>query len=267
MNGVSILGGGWLGFPLALDLVKQNFSIRISSTTKDKLKHFRQIGLQAFDIELDTRKSIQPEFWSEVLVICIPPGRYGNYRAYTSKLQDLLRQMPADTVKQIILISSTSVYPKISGNWNEKAIYDSESEPATCILIAEQLVMNSHPTVVILRMAGLAGYDRNPYLYGTGKFAGNEPVNMVHRDDAIAVIKYFIEHKNFRGIFNVCAPEHPLRRDYYAHGAHAVKQAAPQLPNSENPVLRVINSDKLIELTGYTFLKPSPVHFWDEPSV
>jgi nucleoside-diphosphate-sugar epimerase len=266
MRGVSILGGGWLGLPLALELAKQNFSVQISSTTSEKLKYFRDLGLNAFNIELDTENEIDSEFWSEVLVICIPPGRYGNYLAYSSKLQDLLRQMP-DTVKQIILISSTSVYPKTRGNWNENAVYESESEPSTCILIAEQLVLNSHPTVVILRMAGLAGYDRNPSLYGTGKLNGNEPVNMVHRDDSIAVIKHFIEHKNFQGIFNVCAPEHPLRIDYYAHGARAVMQAEPQLPNSENPVLRVIDSNKLIQLAGYSFLKPSPVHFWDEPSV
>jgi nucleoside-diphosphate-sugar epimerase len=263
MNGVSILGGGWLGLPLAVDLHKQNFSVRISSTTKEKLNHFKQLGLQAFDIELDTENPIDPEFWSEVLVICIPPGRYGNYLAYSSKLQDLLRQMPADTVKQIILISSTSVYPKTTGNWDENAVYNSDSEPSTCILNAEQLVINSHPTVVILRMAGLAGYDRNPSNYSTGNLAGNEPVNMVHRDDAIGVIEHFIEHKHLQGIFNVCAPEHPLRKEYYAHGASALNRPAPELPNSPYPVKRIIVSEKLIGQVGYSFIKPNPVYFWE----
>ncbi len=43
MKSIGILGCGWLGFPLAKFLKKKNYSIKVSSTNKDKNSIFKVI--------------------------------------------------------------------------------------------------------------------------------------------------------------------------------------------------------------------------------
>ena len=37
-NKIGVLGCGWLGFPLAKDLIKQGFKVKGSTTNKEKIK-------------------------------------------------------------------------------------------------------------------------------------------------------------------------------------------------------------------------------------
>jgi len=50
ITSVSVLGGGWLGLPLALSLKKKSLLVKISTTTDNKLEIFRQEGLEPHKI-------------------------------------------------------------------------------------------------------------------------------------------------------------------------------------------------------------------------
>ena len=52
MTQISILGCGWLGLPLAKDLVKNGLLVKCSTTSSSKLAHIEKLGVLPFLMEL-----------------------------------------------------------------------------------------------------------------------------------------------------------------------------------------------------------------------
>ncbi len=52
MTKISILGCGWLGFPLAKALIENDFSVKGSTTSTDKIGLLENAGIAPFLIEL-----------------------------------------------------------------------------------------------------------------------------------------------------------------------------------------------------------------------
>ena len=82
MRQISILGCGWLGFPLAKELLKKDFSVYGSTTSSTKLSDLKVAGIIPFQILLN-ENSIEGNMTSflensEVLLINIPPKLRGN---------------------------------------------------------------------------------------------------------------------------------------------------------------------------------------------
>ena len=260
VKSVSILGAGWLGWPLGEAMQADAWHVKASSSKADKLERMRQLGWTAVQIDAHSAAAIPPTFWGDVLVLCFPPGRKEGATGYAEQMEKVLQQCP-DSVEKIILISSTSVYPKTNGDFEETAAL-STTEDALPLIKAEEMVLGKRENALVIRMAGLMGEDRNPARFGKSKLAGNEPVNMIHRRDAVNLVKYFITHPTFSGIFNGCASEHPLRSDFYAAGAKALGLETPVLHLSENPLLRKINNAKLLNETEFRFQFDQPCMFW-----
>ncbi len=258
---VSIVGAGWLGIALAKSLKNKHVGVAVSSTTTEKVKSFISEGYQAVDIDLDKAEEINPDFWGDILVLSFPPGKNGDYSKYLKRVDFLLKSKPAK-VQRIILISSTSVYPKRDGDWKEDDAFTPDTESSFHIIEAEEKVLSSNCNSVILRLAGLVGYERNPARFGSSRLAANEPVNMIHRDDAVAAIDYFIHHPEHQGIYNLCAANHPSRLAFYEAGAMELKVKIPMLENSEKPLNRTINSEKIRTQTEFQFSKDDPLLFW-----
>ena len=79
---ISILGCGWLGFPLAKKLIENGFSIKGSTTSEEKLVVLEANKIQSYIIALHEDKIIgnTADFLneSEVLIIDIPPKLRGS---------------------------------------------------------------------------------------------------------------------------------------------------------------------------------------------
>lgn len=260
VKSVSILGAGWLGWPLAEVLSADGWHIKASSSKAEKLERMRNHGWTAVHIDAHSVIAIPEEFWGDVLVLCFPPGRREGSTGYAEQMEKVLQQCP-ESVEKIILISSTSVYPKVNGDFKESDTL-SDADDAKALIKAEQLVLQHSENAVVIRMGGLMGEDRNPARFGKSKLAGNEPVNMIHRRDAVALVQYFIEHTKLQGIFNGCASEHPMRRDFYEAGAKALGVETPLLHESETPLLRSINNEKVVRETDFRFQYDQPCAFW-----
>jgi nucleoside-diphosphate-sugar epimerase len=263
MKSISILGAGWLGFSLGEKLLQLNYEVNASTTHVEKLLAFEQAGLKPFLIQLNNAEEIDQTFWTETLILSFPPGKSGDYSSYAIKVKHILKQLP-ETCKRVIMISSTSVYPKKSGHWNEDQMFEAETPEAQSILDAEQAVLTSNKQAIILRLSGLVGYERNPARFGTSRLPANEPVNMIHRDDAIGVILRLLELESIQGIFNGCSPVHPSRQAFYAAGAAALGTESPSLQTSADALARTIDSEKLIAATQYVFQKANPLDFWKD---
>jgi len=82
MTQISILGCGWLGLPLAKALLENGFLVKGSTTSVGKLSVLKNLGIQAFQIELSETK-IQGEVDSflensKILIIDVPPKLRGS---------------------------------------------------------------------------------------------------------------------------------------------------------------------------------------------
>ena len=126
-------------------------------------------------------------------------------------------------------------------------------------MLAAEEVLREHTNVTILRLAGLYGYGRQPGRRMAGKevTGGDAPVNLVHRDDVVAVITKVIE-ENISGIFNVCADLHPSRREVYTAQAERLGFEPPHFIEPHEADHKVVSSEKLKGL-GYTFWHENPL--------
>jgi len=263
---VSILGCGWLGYALALDLLSlEKYSINASTTSKDKITLFEENKLQAFlinskDNKID--KNILDEFLScEVLIINIPPKK--DNVDYLNFLEKIASHEQINTINQIIFISSTSVYPKIEKNINEKQDITYENTSKSLVYEAEQIFIKKVQNLVILRCSGLMGANRIAGKYFAGKQieGENDPVNYVHREDVIAIISLLIEKKTVNKIYNLCSPLHPSKKEVYVFNAQKYGFKKPVFINTTGGMQRLIDGSLVSYDLDYKYKYSSPLEF------
>ena len=76
-NKIGIIGCGWLGLPLAKEFISNNYKVKGSTTTKEKLKILKNQGIEAYLIEI-AENSISDSIDSflyelDILIVDIPP--------------------------------------------------------------------------------------------------------------------------------------------------------------------------------------------------
>jgi len=258
---VSVLGCGWLGFDLALDLLKESdYTVKGSTTTADKLAVLKQNGIIPFLLDSTKESSLDNILLCDILIILIPPK---NSDSYLSFLQLLSKHKKIQTIKQMFFISSTSVYPNIQKDLTENEIINYENSSKKVVFEAEQIFLNMQYDVVILRCAGLMGYNRIAGKYFANKTltCKNERVNYVHKDDVINIIKLLIKKNISRGIYNLCSPIHPTKEEVYLLNAKKYNFAKPIFKNSSANKNRIINTIKVIEELGYTYKYTNPLDY------
>ncbi|MCT6568373.1 hypothetical protein N4308_14240, partial [Staphylococcus aureus] len=84
-----------------------------STTSLPKIKQLKALGVDPFLIQLehDNAETDQTFFRSEILIICIPPGRNKeNLKSYTEKIGQLGNLAAATGIQQVLMVSSTAVY-------------------------------------------------------------------------------------------------------------------------------------------------------------
>ena len=95
MTKISILGCGWLGFPLAKALLKDGFTVKGSTTSTEKLAVLEHAGIQALQVMLDSESVSGPIeellVESTILIIDIPPKLRGDQSGnFVGKIKTLL---------------------------------------------------------------------------------------------------------------------------------------------------------------------------------
>ena len=209
MKAITILGTGWLGLELALDL-KQKYKIKVSSRTAEKIKIYEDEGLASYILNEDNLDSLEQLLETNYLFINFPPSKFNDYVSFLSKIYN---HKSIKNIEKIIFISSTSIYPNIERLFNEE--YEIKESSSKLVFEAENLVKEKSD--VIFRVAGLVGGSR--YF---GKRSANKvveypktPINFVHRNDVIEATKFVIEN-DINGIFNLCSKEHPTKEAIYS---------------------------------------------------
>lgn len=268
---VSILGCGWLGLPLGAFLKEKGFSVRGSTTREEKVEKLKQAGITPFVLnftphpQLEQLDSIPDFLKSEVLVIAIPPqvSQQGE-NFHPMQMMHLSEHLKIASLNKIIYISSTSVYPDINKEITEDEEISKETAANHGIRRAEEILSGLHRDLTILRCGGLMGYDRIPGKYFAGKKelpTGEVPVNFVHRDDVIHIIYEIIKQDKWNKLYNVVAPQHPVRKDIYLKNAEQFGLEPPQFTKGPMPDHKIVKSDKLVRELNYNFLFENPLDF------
>ena len=261
---ISVLGCGWLGLPLAAELASRGHRVRGSVTHIDKSGVLAEAGVEGHKLELSpTPKGDTDGFFdADVLVITLPPKRRepGVETRYPAQIAAALASTPEGT--RIILTGSSSVYPDLRRTVTETdAGGDAENISASgrAILAAEHLLRQRNG--VTLRLAGLYGYDRQPgrRLAGRDVSGGNAPVNLVHRDDVVRAILRVLETDLRGATLNVCAPQHPTRREVYTRQAERLGLAPPNFVEPHMQGYKLVSSEALATTLGFTFRYPDPL--------
>jgi len=259
INTISILGCGWFGLAFAKSLVAQGYRVKGSTTTNEKLGTLSSAQIDPYLINFTAAEmTADPAFFeTDVLFICIPPKRSSNeLNDYPEKISAILNAAENKS-KQIVLISSTSVYGDENKAVDENTTTTPDTPSGKVVLQAENLFKAKHPSsFTIIRFAGLIGPNRNPGRFFVGKTDvpnGLAPVNLVHQEDAIGFASKLLEKQGFGKTYNVCAPEHPNRNDFYTAAAKNADLTAPSFI-AEKVQWKIINSVNVPQL-GYVFQK------------
>lgn len=224
---IGVIGCGWLGKPLSHELAKT-------------------FEVECFSRETTTESS---PFWqSDTIIIAI--NTKDDYLATLQKIADL-----AKPTCNIILMSSISVYREFDIEVDEKSVITEISLQKE----AEDLMLNLRQSLLILRLGGLMGEDRVAGKWKKVSTFSDGLVNYIHRDDVINVTKKMIEKDITRGIYNLVAPEHPLRSEVHKKNS---KEFSLTLGTFEGMTKRKVLSDALVKKLDYTFKYPNPLGFW-----
>lgn len=225
---IGIIGCGWLGFPLAENFIASGYQVKGTTTSKEKLDIIKKVGIKAFMVQLQENGILGNinDFLNglDILIVNVPPGIRKNKTVnFVQKMKFLLVEIAKSGIKNMVFVSSTSVYGNVTGKITEKTPPQPESESGKQLLECEKLFMD-HPNLntTVVRFGGLIGRNRHPVKFLAGKKDlknGDERINLIHGDDCIRMIKTIVEHNYWNAIFNGVYPLHPKKQQYYSKEA------------------------------------------------
>lgn len=264
MKNISILGAGWLGNSLALQLKTNGHQLKVSTTTPEKILFFEENQIESFIINVGLQtntENIDNLFVdTNVLIITIPPGRTQQVEDnYVEKIKAVIPFIEKHKIKNVIFTSSTTVYLSLKGTVNEEASIVPISEMDQQIIAIENLLLqNPNFNTTILRLGGLIGDDRHPVRFIVKREIvedANNPVNMVHKKDIIRFVEKIVENEIPNDIFNVVAPIEQNRRDFYTQEANKLGLSPlPKFVDNPNADLRKVNGEKISKKYGLDYL-------------
>ncbi len=264
---ISILGCGWLGLPLAESLIKDGHEVKGSTRDPEKLGQIREQGINPFLLELSPElicENSHEFFDSEILILNIPPARRDDIvEFHPGQVQSIIGAVNRSPVKKVVFTSSTSVYPELNREVTEDETEEPNKNSGKALKIVENMLLNEGGfETTVLRLAGLIGYDRNPRNFLKKRrviHKINTPVNLVHRDDCVGVIKEVIKRGIWGEIFNVCCDKHPKRIDFYKNEAEKANLDIESPEDMESADYKLVSNKKLKNTVGYRFKYPDPL--------
>ncbi len=264
---ISILGCGWLGLPLAEQLLAQGYRVKGSTTSADKIKFLKEKGIQPYLIKLnpEINPDYQPDFFdSQVLFLNIPPSRKQAdvVDFYPQQIREVLNVAESSSLEKILFISSTSVYPNLNREVREEEAGGEISKSGQALMEVEQILLaQDRFQISILRFCGLFDDERNPGRFLAGKNLntnGKDRINLIHQEDCIRIIAQFLEKEIWGETFNACADQHPEKDIFYRKATQKLGLEAPLFDADAPHAHKIISSEKLKKRLGYTFIHPDP---------
>lgn len=266
MKQISILGCGWLGLPLAKALIAEGYAIKGSTTTTEKEAILAEAQIKPYSIQLSENVITGPiaNFLdgSTTLLIDIPPKlRSTESENFVAKINQLIPFIEQSTIENVLFVSSTSVFNDLQGLVTKDTVPNPDTESGKQLWETEQLLhSNTHFKTTVLRFGGLIGGNRHPIHFLSGRQQvpnPDAPVNLIHLEDCIGIIKTILKNNLWAQTWNAAAPAHPSRKDYYTQKALEFDLAPPQFVNEGGSDQKIIGTEELQSILKYTFAQPN----------
>ncbi len=222
---ITIIGAGFVGLH-AYSQLSQIESCLCTVTSKKKQSDLQNQNIQSVVFKSSDSSGYLPILsQSDRLVICVAPKDQDYENTYLTLAKTICSKIENyPNIRQIIVLSSTSVYLENSGGWVTESSPLDQKDPLSSILIETEhtylQLQSSSRNICIYRLGEIYGKERNlkqkflkisqKCLPGTGlNFA-----NLIHVDDIVEALKFAIlNHLN--GIYNLVCDEHPKRLTLY----------------------------------------------------
>lgn len=270
-----ILGAGWLGLPLARALLAAGKQVTVTVSSAEKAARLQGEGIHAHPLTISANMASadmtttdinaadikgQWPIPCETLVICVPPSKTDDYPQAVARACQLAKE--AGT-RRVLFVSATSVWGAGQAEGEQPKPRHARGER---MLAAEQAVKAAgFECVMIVRPSGLYGPDRHPGRFLAGKTleGGAQAVNLVHLDDVVAACLLLLERGKDGDAYNLSAPVHPRREQFYPFAARQLGLPAPVFIEPAGAFLP-IDGLRICEQLGFNYRWPDPAHWFAE---
>ena len=270
MNGIAIVGCGYVGTHTARLWGKQGYRLTATTRNPEELDELSKIAQRSTVIKGNDEDEFIPLIANhDTILITIAADSPEHYESAYLNTAQIFRRLALgmNTPRKIIYVSSTSIYGDHHGLWVDESSLLKASSPIAKILIdAEKTYLSLDEigwNVCILRFAEIYGPNRElssrlKQLEGhVLPGSGDHFTNMIHRDDCSGAIDFALRH-DLEGVFNVVDDDHPLRKELY--DAIAIKHKLK--PILWNPSLTGLHSgnkrisNHKIKSEGFSLIHP-----------
>ncbi|MCZ0750901.1 NAD-dependent epimerase/dehydratase family protein [Aeromonas enteropelogenes] len=262
---IGILGAGWLGLPLARALLAAGKPVEVTVSSAEKAARLQGEGIHAhpLTISADMPAADKKEPWPipcETLVICVPPSKTDDYPAAVARACALAK---ASGTRRVLFVSATSVWGAGQAEGDQPKPRHARGERMLAAELAVQAA--GFECVMIVRPSGLYGPDRHPGRFLAGKTleGGAQAVNLVHLDDVVAACLLLLERGKDGDAYNLSAPVHPRREQFYPFAARQLGLPAPVFIEPAGEFLP-IDGLRICEQLGFNYRWPDPAHWFAE---
>lgn len=212
---ILIIGLGFLGYPLAQRCLAQNWQVR--AVKKNPIP-----ANDALPIKIDVctlHASCFQAAWAayDQWVIILPPSALSDYAATLETLIAFAEQLG---VSHLVYTSSTSVFGRANGTFDEHSTTLPETDSAKSMIAIEQRLLASSITHIdILRLGGLYAAERHPLTSLLAKPQphnnGQQWVNMLHRNHAVAGVMRALQTPNGKRLRHLVETPHLTKQQFY----------------------------------------------------
>lgn len=269
---ITIIGGGWLGLPLAQELQCGGHHIITTKRSEQGVLEIKAQGIEATHYNLGDKLDdirLAPLFESELLIINIPPGRK-NFKPeqYIDDMKELISHASDGDVEKLIFVSTSAVYGNQNRTVYEYSTVDPKTQSAKAHVDAEHHIrITFGDNGTIIRLSGLVNNDRHPAksLSGRTDIAnGQQVVNLIHRSDVISAIEKIIQQEVYGQTLHLAASEHPTRAEYYVAAAKKMGISEPSFLLDESVGKgKSINCELTLSELDLKLKYPSPFDMLD----
>ncbi|MEO1429281.1 MAG: SDR family oxidoreductase [Cyanobacteria bacterium J06633_8] len=217
---IAIIGCGYVGTAASCYWYQQGHSVTVTTTRQERIAELEDIATKVVVMKGGDSQAVKSLLQAkDTVVLSIAPisNKQVDAEVYRETYIPTAKNLVAalqenNSVKQLIYLSSVSVYGNKNGEWvDENSPIDRESEYNQVLSEAEQLLLNSASEdvkITILRLGGIYGEGRE-LMKRFAKLAGKNIdgsgetfTSWIHLDDVIAAMDY-ISQRRLGGIFNL----------------------------------------------------------------
>jgi nucleoside-diphosphate-sugar epimerase len=274
-NAISLLGCGWLGFPLSLRLLQMGAKVLGSTTTPARLKVLSSMGIEAFLLRLEPEDRLSSDasppqvlrfLSSPTLILNIPPSTAFGADYHPSQVEGLLKRLTPGRLRHLIYVSSTSVYGAHQGEVDESTPPTPDEGTGRILIEVEQRLSaaaaESSFGLTIVRPGGLIGMGRHPGKFLAGRSGLKDPklpVNLIHQTDLVeSMASLATQNPPKPGesrIYNAVARLHPSRSEFYTRAAILLGLPPPTFVDDTASDSRgkLVRAERIRTATGVEF--------------